>query len=577
MWNSAANAAAVASVVAARAVHVAARAVFDVATCAVFNAFARAVFNVAARAVVKGLSMWPPVRFPCGLSVIAACVAPVATGWPALSEKSSARLKQKQACPRTKTMFTGCQHHLPPGRLQGWAPSHSSCLSPGEALLVVPQPEVPADDAVFWTSYVKGMARACCALVVAGLVLDAGTAHPVAAPAAPVPAGSLEASLAAVHIRRGLSAIDRASVALENARLSARGAIRRAHDVITWVGTLRILQKGNPSLDASALIKRYNSVTTSAFQVIGAKRTACLGLLDKALPETIDRLVEHVSKVGVGQGCFTEDAFSNKRVLPGQPPRTAMPEAWAKRLQITPESFDLAVQYFIGMADRSVTKKKFDKITLETGVQMAALILSVSKDLGSTTPLPDAASAQLVAAFVAGDPSLEVELQCAVAEKTSGWLPNQLTFVKELLQEHTTKTEDARVPDAAESVKIQAGHLMAEEFALLEKKVEHDLHLVKVWGQKVRDRESQLYYQRLHHKEGRRAKAAGAAADLFSPTHRHAHFHEVPTRDESKIYSFLEDALGNMTRAGGVSSNQVARLSPLFKHLIVLMWIPISR
>ena len=129
---------------------------------------------------------------------------------------------------------------------------------------------------------------------------------------------------------------------------------------------------------------------------------------------------------------------------------------------------------------------------------------------------------------------------------------------QELLQEHTSKTEDARVPEAAESVKIQAGQLMAEEFALLEKKVENDLCLVKVWGQKIRDRASQLYYQRLHHKEARRAKAAGAAADLCSPTHRHAHFREVSHRDASKIYPTLEDALDNLAREGGEASSQQA-------------------
>ena len=63
------------------------RAVFDVATCVVFNVSACAVFNVAARAVVNELSMWLPVRFPFGLSVVAACVAPIGMGWPALSEK----------------------------------------------------------------------------------------------------------------------------------------------------------------------------------------------------------------------------------------------------------------------------------------------------------------------------------------------------------------------------------------------------------------------------------------------------------------------------------------------------------
>ena len=39
------------------------------------------------------------------------------------------------------------------------------------------QPEVPADDAVFWPSYAEGMVRACCALVVADLILDEGCAR----------------------------------------------------------------------------------------------------------------------------------------------------------------------------------------------------------------------------------------------------------------------------------------------------------------------------------------------------------------------------------------------------------------
>ena len=121
------------------------------------------------------------------------------------------------------------------------------------------------------------MARACCALVVADLIMGewALRAMPVVALAAPRPSASILAeSLAVIHIRRGLSAIDRASVALENARLSARGSIRRAHGVITWVGTLRVLQNGKPGLDASAIIKRYKlddhgSVPTRWFEEDG--------------------------------------------------------------------------------------------------------------------------------------------------------------------------------------------------------------------------------------------------------------------------------------------------------------------
>ena len=419
---------------------------------------------------------------------------------------------------------------------------------PGENLQVAPNPDpVTFEDEPFWAIYVKGMARACCALVVADLVLECrGLAkalpvgESVAAPAVPC---SLEASFAVVHIRRGTGAIDRTSVALENARLSAKGAIRKPHDVITWVGTLNLLLKGNPGLDTPGVIRRFNAMATSQTQLAGNKRTACLLLLEKALPKTIERLVAHVSATGAGAGIFAEEAFSNKRILPGPPPRLAMTDQWAKRSQVTQASFDLMVEYFIAGSARTGLKK-LDKSTLETGAAMAALVVSLLDELRLRTQLSNSLLDTLVAAFVAGDPAMDVELQCAVAERSPSWDPLQMPAVAELVREHCATTE-LRVPDAAETVKIQAGQLAAEEFALLEKKVEHDLLLVRSWTQKVRDRESQLYYQRLHHKEGRRTKAEAAAADLFTPGHRNVRFHTVVTDNQpaSKIIASLNDTL----------------------------------
>ena len=71
----------------------------------------------------------------------------------------------------------------------------------------------------FSAVYVKGMARACCALVVADLLMTgSGVALPVGTDmgALAVP-GTLASSLAVVHIRRGTMAMDRTTVALENA------------------------------------------------------------------------------------------------------------------------------------------------------------------------------------------------------------------------------------------------------------------------------------------------------------------------------------------------------------------------
>ena len=53
---------------------------------------------------------------------------------------------------------------------------------------------------------------------------------------------SLHQSLLAVYCRLGTAASDSATIAMENARLSARGVIRKAHDVITWAGKLHTLK-----------------------------------------------------------------------------------------------------------------------------------------------------------------------------------------------------------------------------------------------------------------------------------------------------------------------------------------------
>ena len=54
--------------------------------------------------------------------------------------------------------------------------------------------------------------------------------------------------------------------------------------------------------------------------------------------------------------------------------------------------------------------------------------------------------------------------------------------VKEVAQEHSAATEAAKVPDAAEHVRLQAGQLLAEEFSLLEKNVDYDVRLVNSWA-----------------------------------------------------------------------------------------------
>lgn len=87
-------------------------------------------------------------------------------------------------------------------------------------------------------------------------------------------------SMTAIKCKACLHLSDRASVALENAKLSARGSIRRAHDVVTWLGKLVMLK--STGLDPAAVLKRWNDMATRESQVTGNKRVCCLALLDAA-------------------------------------------------------------------------------------------------------------------------------------------------------------------------------------------------------------------------------------------------------------------------------------------------------
>ena len=86
---------------------------------------------------------------------------------------------------------------------------------------------------LFQIRYVKGMARASTLLCLLDLIIDKGAADKFP---------NLFASAAVIHATFEVH-VDLASIAIANANVSARGAIRQAHDVITWTSKLLLLVK----------------------------------------------------------------------------------------------------------------------------------------------------------------------------------------------------------------------------------------------------------------------------------------------------------------------------------------------
>ena len=88
---------------------------------------------------------------------------------------------------------------------------------------------------LFWIHYVKGAARATSVLMLAHVCLVKLNADLV------VLSPKLYETLLSVSCLLGTPATDASSIALENARRSSRGSIRKTHDSITWLAKLNTL------------------------------------------------------------------------------------------------------------------------------------------------------------------------------------------------------------------------------------------------------------------------------------------------------------------------------------------------
>ena len=72
--------------------------------------------------------------------------------------------------------------------------------------------------------------------------------------------------------------------------------------------------------DAGALITEWNRQASQDSALSGGKRVAVLNLLGLD-EEVLETLVGHQSRMGAAQSAFTDDAFSNKKLMPGHQSR----------------------------------------------------------------------------------------------------------------------------------------------------------------------------------------------------------------------------------------------------------------
>ena len=111
------------------------------------------------------------------------------------------------------------------------------------------------------------------------------------------------------------------AVAFKKAQLAYRGSIRKAHDVLAWIQTLEKISAAIGVSPADVLTK-WNQYCPNEAKVTGNKRLCCMNILQHINVESRAILIEHFSKYGSnGYSAFTDDAFTTKKILPGNKPR----------------------------------------------------------------------------------------------------------------------------------------------------------------------------------------------------------------------------------------------------------------
>lgn len=357
---------------------------------------------------------------------------------------------------------------------------------------------------IFFSHYVKGAARASTVLMLAHLLcklkLDVASLSP-----------RLFQSLLVIHCTETTCPTDATSIALENAALSARGDIRRQHDVITWLSKLLILKSKGKT--PSEVLKRWNESATREASVQGAKRTALLLLLD--LPaESAQLLLDHTAAFGT-EGAFSNEAFANKRMATGYTPR-GIPRQWQTRLTITVEGFNLFVRYVHASHGRKMKemRKKWEKSALEEAISMAQLLSSLIVEIQQQHAVKqDLIEEKVIQPFLNGDPNLELELQAAVSECKVDSPPADISVFKEILAVILAK-RDSQLAATGQGPRITAGELEKQAFDVMLASAEHDVAAYSAWRTKCMDREGAQYFQQLQHTAKRQKQAKEIAASV---------------------------------------------------------------
>lgn len=95
-------------------------------------------------------------------------------------------------------------------------------------------------------------------------------------------------------------------------------------------------------MEPKRALDKFNSTATSKGRVAGTRRQSALNLMNQTCHSSVSEMLKFVSTYGVESVWWHEDAFTNRKLLPGFHSRSNKP-LWNDILQVTEDSMRFMV------------------------------------------------------------------------------------------------------------------------------------------------------------------------------------------------------------------------------------------
>ncbi len=357
---------------------------------------------------------------------------------------------------------------------------------------------------LFSLGYVKGHARVTTITAMLLLIhaddIDLKTKHP-----------KLFTSLLRVKVHHRPQS-SRVQWGLKNCKLSCRGAIRRAPNVITFASMMFKIYKGGNQQYAE-FVKEWNRTSARTHQLIGSRAVTLKLLLESAPTSVIEHLVNHVAKFTWDRCAFSDDALSSKRIYPHFQFRCTVSKAWQNRMKTSEASMQLMLDRVCYEHEHALPhmRRKVAKTTLEDLACQAAVVLAIERELQANSNVPPSQLEAWAIQWAHGDVMVGVEVSAALLAKDDTFNPMEMPSVKAILAAHALGA-----PVTNPALQEAQNNLKEDEYQLCLKQLKYDVKVIRTWMQKYRDHEAAIFHKKQDWALARKAKAKQAADRFFA-------------------------------------------------------------